>query len=126
MRFLSDQHLAAATVALRESADIREAATGVAFAIVYAVSGGSDGDFTYYIRIADGVVEMARGQIEEPDAVVSSSYETAASLNRGEIGNQTAVMMGKIRIKGRMMTLLRHQSLLNRVQALASALPVSY
>jgi len=126
VRFLSDQHLAAATAAFHADAELLQAANGVSLRILYAVSDSAEGDFTYNIRISDGVVEMARGQIDEPDAVVRSSYETAASLNRGELANQTAIMMGKIKIKGSLMTLLRHQALLNRVQALASALPVTY
>ena len=126
MRFLSEQHLEAATAAFQADAELLEAAKGVSLRILYAVSDSAEGDFTYTIRIADGVVAMARGGIDQPDAVVRSSYETAAGLNRGELANQTAIMMGKIKIKGSLMTLLRHQALLNRVQALASALPVTY
>ncbi len=69
---------------------------------------------------------MARGDIAARDAEVRSSYETAAKMSRGEIANQTAVMMGKVRIKGGMMTMLKHQGVLNRVQAISSALPVTY
>ena len=126
MRFLSDEHLAAATAALKESGEIRQAATGVTLSILYTVSGGPDGDFTYYIKIADGAVEMARGVLAAPDAEVRSSYETAVGLSRSEIVNQTAVMMGKVRIKGSMLTLMRHTALLNRVQAMTSALAVTY
>jgi hypothetical protein len=35
-------------------------------------------------------------------------------------------MLGKVRIKGGMMTLLRHQALLNRVQVVSAALELSY
>jgi len=126
MQFLSNEHLALATAALRESTDIRQAAAGVTLTILNVVTGGPGGDFTYYIRIADGVVELARGPVEQPDAEVRSSYETAAGIARSEIANQTAVMMGKVRIKGSMLLLLRHASLLNRIQALSSTLPVTY
>jgi putative sterol carrier protein len=47
-------------------------------------------------------------------------------MSRGEIANQTAVMLGKVRIKGGMMTLLKHQGVLNRVQAISSSLDITY
>ena len=69
---------------------------------------------------------MQRGDLAERDAEVRSSYDTAARMSRGEIANQTAVMMGKVRIKGAMLTLLKHQGVLNRVQAISSALDLTY
>ncbi len=126
MRFLSDEHFAAANAGFLTDAELQRSLPGVTLAIVYFVSAGPDGDFLYHIKIADGVVTMASGELTERDAEVRSSYETAAKMSRGEIANQTAVMMGKVRIKGGMMTLLRNQGVLNRVQAISSALAVTY
>ena len=126
MQFLSDEHLAAANAAFATDAELQRSLGGVAVAIAYFVTAGPEGDFQYYIKIADGIVTMARGDLAERDAEVRSSYETAAKMSRGEIANQTAVMMGKVRIKGGMMTMLKHQGVLNRVQAISSALPVTY
>ena len=126
MHFLSDEHFAAATAAFRSDAELQRSLPGVALAIVYFVSDGPDGDFTYHIRIADGTIVMAGDDLAERDAEVRSSYDTAARMSRGELANQTAVMMGKVRIKGGMMMLLKHQGVLNRVQALSSGLDVVY
>lgn len=126
MRFLSDEHFAAANAAFLADAALQRTLPGVTLAIVYFVSAGPDGDFLYHIRIADGAVTMARGDLPERDAEVRSSYDTAAKMARGELANQTAVMMGKVRIKGGMMTLLTHQGVLNRVQAISAALAVTY
>lgn len=126
MRFLSDEHFDAANAAFITDAELQRSLQDVTLVIVYFVSAGPDGDFQYHISIGDGTVRMARGDIAAPDAEVRSSYETAAKMSRGEIANQTAVMMGKVRIKGGMMTMLKHQGVLNRVQAISSALPVSY
>lgn len=126
MQFLSNEHLAAANAAFITDAELQRSLNGVAVAIAYFVSAGPEGDFQYYIKVADGTVTMARGELNERDAEVRSSYETAARMSRGEIANQTAVMMGKVRIKGGMMTMLKHQGILNRVQAISSALPVTY
>jgi len=126
MQFLSDEHLAAATSALNQSAAIKHSAGGVTLSILNVVTGGASGDFSYYIRIADGAVEMARGSLDQPDAEVRSSYDTAAGIARGEIANQAAVMMGKVRIKGSLLRLMKHASLLNQIQALSSTLPVTY
>jgi putative sterol carrier protein len=126
MRFLTDAHFEAATAAFLADAGLQATLPGVSLAIVYFVSAGPDGDFLYHIRIANGAVTMAAGDLSERDAEVRSSYDTAAKMSRGEIANQTAVMMGKVRIKGGMMTLIKHQGVLNRVQAISSSLPVTY
>lgn len=126
MRFLSDEHFAAATAAFRTDAELQRSLDDVALAIVYFVSDGPDGDFLYHIRIADNAVVMASGDLTERDAEVRSSYDTAAKMSRSELGNQTAVMMGKVRIKGGMLKLVRHQGVLNRVQAVSSAIDVTY
>ena len=126
MRFLSDEHFAAATTAFLSDAELLRSVPGVSVAIVYFVADGPQGDFLYHIKIADGVVTMASGDLQERDAEVRSSYETAGRMTRGEIANQTAVMLGKVRIKGGMMTLLRHQGVLNRIQAISSALDLTY
>jgi putative sterol carrier protein len=126
VRFLSDEHLAAATTAFAADEELQREARGVTLAIVYFVSAAPGGDFTYYLRIAGDQVVMARGEVAERDAEVRSSYDTVAQMARGEIANQSAVMLGKVRIKGGMMTLLRHQALLNRVQVVSAALELSY
>jgi len=126
MLFLSDEHFSAANAAFMADAELQRSLPGVTLTIVYYVSAGPSGDFLYHIRIADGMVRMAKGDLAERDAEVRSSYETAVRMSRGEIANQTAVMMGKVRIKGGMMTLLQHQGVLNRVQAISSGLADSY
>jgi SCP-2 sterol transfer family len=126
MRFLSEEHFATANAAFRADAVLQASLTDVTLAIVYVVSAGPDGEFTYHIRVADCVASMNVGDLSERDAEVRSSYDTAAKMSRGELANQTAVMLGKLRIKGGMMTLLRHQGVLNRIQAISSAIPVTY
>jgi putative sterol carrier protein len=126
MRFLSAEHCAAATAAFAADEELMRAAQGVRLAIAYFVSASPEGDFVYRLVFGPGGIVMARGAPEAPDAEVSSSYATVAQMARGEIGNQTAVMLGKVRIKGAMMTLLRHQAILNRTQALSAALDLTY
>ncbi len=126
MRFLSHEHCEAATAAFRDDAELTAALPGVSLAIVYFVSDSPEGDFTYHLKFSDGVAVMGRGPVEPRDAEIRSSYDTAARLARGEINSQTAVMLGKVRLKGGMMPLLRHQGLLNRVQIVSAALDLSY
>lgn len=126
MRFLSQEHCAAATAAFAADAEVQRAARGVELTIAYYVTDSPEGDFVYQLSFGPHGVVMARGAPPSADAEVRSSYATAAQMARGEIGNQTAVMLGKVRIKGAMMTLLRHQALLNRTQALSAALDLTY
>lgn len=126
MRFLSDEHFAAANAAFGADEFLRRNVQDVSLAVVYQVVDSPEGDFAYHIKIADGVVVMARGNLPEPDSTVHSSYETAARMSRGELVNQTALMMGKVRIKGGMMKLLRHQAVLTRIQSLSAACDLAY
>jgi len=124
MRFLSDEHFAASTAVFLTDAELRKSVPGVDLAIVYFVSDGPDGDFVYHIKIANGSVSMASGDLAERDAEVRSSYETAAKMARAELGNQTAVMMGKVRIKGGMMKLLHLRAKSYRVLSVTRILTV--
>ena len=126
MRFLSEEHCAAATAAFAADAQLAREVAGVTLTIVYFVTESPEGDFSYHLKFADGRALMGRGTLEPHDAEVRSSYDTAARLARGEIANQTAVMLGKVRLKGGMMTLLKHQAMLGRVQVLSAALDLSY
>ena len=50
----------------------------------------------------DGRIELGLGDLENPDATVSQSYETAVSLAKREANPVTSFMMGKIKIDGNM------------------------
>jgi putative sterol carrier protein len=126
MRFLSPEHCQASSAAFAADAELQQSAAGVVLNIVYYVTDSPEGDFAYHLSFGPGGVLMARGALPAPDAEVRSSYATAVQMVRGELGNQTAVMLGKVRIKGSMMTLLRHQGVLNRTQNLSAALDVTY
>lgn len=126
MRFLSEEHLAAATAAIQANREVGALAKGVQLTIANVVTDASDGDYSYVIRVANDTVEMVRGSTEASDAQVSCSYDTAARLNRGEIGNQQALLMGQIRIRGSILTVVRHTALLNLVQSTAAGLNVTY
>jgi putative sterol carrier protein len=126
MRFLSEEHCRASTAAFAADAELQRAAADVVLNIVYYVSDSPEGAFAYHLSFGPHGVIMERGALPSPDAEVRSSYATAVQMVRGELGNQTAVMLGKVRIKGSMMTLLRHQGVLNRTQNLSAALNVTY
>lgn len=81
------------------------------------MTGGPDGDLRYWVHIEDGSVRAVLGDAEaaqlDPDATVTESYETAAAVNRGELSTEDAFLEGRIRLRGDIAVLLRHQSVLN-------------
>ena len=94
------------------SEDLRSATAGVRVTIQQVVTGGPDGDKRYWVRLADGAVEVGPGDTEEPDATVSQSYETAVAVSRGELAVEQALLEGRVRLAGDVGLLVRHSAAL--------------
>ena len=88
--------------------------------------GGADGDTHYWIRIADGAIDMGVGDTESPDATITQSYETAVALAKSELSPVTAFMTGKIKVAGNMGMLLGLQGVLSLLPAAMAAMDVEY
>lgn len=126
VRFLSDEYMRLGTETLRSTPAVRDAVDGITLGLLYTVASGPDGDFNYYIKVADGAVELARGDLADPDAKVRSSYHTAARLSQLQLSNQVAFLTGKVRISGDMGVLMRHNALLDLIQATLSGMDIDY
>ena len=122
--FLSDEYMEAGTALLADDPDVCGAIAGVDVGLAFEVTDGPDGDFSYYIRLGEGRVELARGVLENPSATIRSSYETAGRLARKELGNQMALMTGKVRFTGSLDTILTHRAVLDLIQTRLSALDI--
>ncbi|MGH9197096.1 MAG: SCP2 sterol-binding domain-containing protein, partial [Acidimicrobiia bacterium] len=55
-------------------------------------------------------VELALGEVDNPDATIKQSYETAVAIERGRLGAQTAFMQGKLQVSGNLMKLMNLQT----------------
>jgi putative sterol carrier protein len=95
-------------------------------ATIQQVIGGADGDTHYWLRIADGAIDMGVGDTESPDATITQSYETAVALAKSELSAVTAFMTGKIKVAGNMGMLLGLQGVLALLPAAMNAMDVEY
>ena len=126
VRFLSDEYMQLGVETLNADETVRKAVEGVDLGLLYSVSAAPEGEFSYYIKIADGAVKMARGELDQPDARVRSSYETAARLARHQLSNQMAFLTGKVKLSGNLGALMRHNATLDLIQSTLSGLDVEF
>jgi putative sterol carrier protein len=110
---------------LAASAGLSGAITNVDLGLQFTVT-RDDGDISYYLSIADGRATMARGELAGADATITSSYETAVALSKGEINTQMAFVSGKIKVAGNMATLMMNQGVINEWTGALAGLEIDY
>jgi hypothetical protein len=85
-------------------------APGVDLRIQHVVTDGPDGEVRYYDQICDGsLVHTAIGAIEDPDFVLTRSWQVDLALHRGEVDPYNATVGGQVTVAGdevRLLTLL--------------------
>ena len=126
VKFLSDEHFAAANEALSNDPGFQNAITGVDLSVQFDVSGTDEGDIAYSLTIADGSVSTSLGPLPDADVTVASDYETSKAISKGELNVQMAFMTGKIKVGGNMAKIMMHQSVLNEYARVLSSLDVAY
>jgi putative sterol carrier protein len=115
-----------ATAALNADAGFTGAMANVDFALQFNVSGTPEGDVPYYLQIADGAAAMDLGELDGADASVSSDYDTAIAISKGELNVQMAFMTGKIKVGGNMAKIMMNQSLIGEFARVQSNLELDY
>jgi putative sterol carrier protein len=76
--------------------------------------------------VADGSSTLELGDLEGFDASVSSDYESASAIARGDLNVQMAFMTGKIKVGGNMAKVMMHQTLLNEFTRVSSGLDLEF
>ncbi len=125
-KFLSEGHMAAGTAALNDDAGFATAMTNVGLGLQFSVTDAPDGEIDYYLTVGDGAAVLALGTLEDADASVSSDYETAAAIAKGELNVQMAFMTGKIKVGGNMAKVMMYQGLINEFARVSSTLDLDY
>ncbi|VAW02303.1 hypothetical protein MNBD_ACTINO02-2677 [hydrothermal vent metagenome] len=111
VQFLSDEFMTQATAQLNSSDAFKTAISGLSLDVQFIVTDVPDGDtINYALTIADGNAEMSLTTLPDFDASITSAYETATSISRGELNTQMAFMTGKIKIGGNPSKLIMHQN----------------
>ena len=123
--FLSDEWTTELERRLNESEAFRAATVGKN-ATVQNVIVTADGEKRYWLKIADGAVDLKAGDAEQPDATIEQEYETAAALARSELNPVGAFMSGKLKITGSMMLLMQLQGALSELAKVMQEMDVDY
>jgi putative sterol carrier protein len=76
---------------------------GATVRIQYKATGGPAGDIDYYWVVDEGrIVEAKLGTIDGADFTMTTVYDDAAKVQRGEIDATAAFMQGKMKVAGNM------------------------
>ena len=83
------------------------AAPATALRVRQRVTGGPDGDVEYVLALAGGEVRF------EPagpaDVELTTDYDTAAAISRGDLSPAAAFAAGRLRVGGEVSSLVAHQ-----------------
>ncbi len=111
--FLSEEWMAAArTIRARYEGDLPEITATVRLNQVITDVPFGDGTVHAYIDTAGGAMVFELGQLDEPDAVITTDYTTARALlvERDPAVFMQAMMQGRVQLQGDMMKLLAAMS----------------
>ncbi|MGB5167338.1 MAG: SCP2 sterol-binding domain-containing protein [Acidimicrobiia bacterium] len=125
-QFLSEDHMAGGTASLNEDAGFAASMNNVDLGLQFNVTDAPDGEVDYYLTVGDGVAVLALGTLEDADASVSSDYDTAAAIAKGELNVQMAFMTGKIKVGGNMAKVMMYQGLINEFARVSSTLDLDF
>ncbi len=124
--FLSEDHFNAAREGLNSDPGFQNAIANVDLSVQFDVSGGPDGEVSYYLDVADGKADTNLGPFDGADVTVSSDYEASQAISKGELNVQMAFMTGKIKVGGNMAKIMMHQGVLNEYARVLSGLDIDY
>jgi putative sterol carrier protein len=124
IRFLSDEWAAAVKEGLSANDDFKGASKGSRARIQQVVTTG-DEDLSYWVVIDDGSGDAGTGRIEAPSLTITSSYETAEALAKGELSPMAAFIAGKIEVSS-VMAAMGLQGALAAVGAIIKDIDTEY
>jgi putative sterol carrier protein len=80
---------------------------GLSAAIQYEITGGPDGDVSYYWVLEDGrLTDSARGSVVDPDVTLTMAWDVATAMQQGEIDPNVAFMQGRMKVGGSMSVMM--------------------
>ncbi len=80
----------------------------------YVVTGGPEGDISYFWVLEDGrLLEAALGAKDDAEVTLTQTYDDAVKIAKGELDPNAAFMQGKIKVTGNMQKLMQLMPLTN-------------
>ena len=127
VQFLSEEFMTQASERLNASSDFLESIGGISLDVQFVVTDApEDATINYILAIADAKASLSRGNTEDFDASITSSYETASEISRDKLDTQMAFMTGKIKIGGNPAKLIMHQNVFREFGNALKSMEISY
>ena len=82
-----------------------------------------------YYRIDKGVVtevSLKEGEMPKAEFTITADYEHFARISRGELKARSALMSGKMKLKGPLVKALRLSPLVDRLNEVIARIPTEY
>ncbi len=87
----------------RGMADDQPSYPGLSARIQYEVTGGPDGDVSYYCILEDGRLQSsAGGRVESPDVTITAPWADSVAMEQGDLDPNVAFMQGRMKVAGSM------------------------
>lgn len=86
-------------------------------------------DRALYYKFVDGIIDevsIQEGEFPEAEFTIMGDYETFAKISRAEMGARSALMSGKLRLKGNMVKALSLASVVDRMNRVLATIPTEY
>ena len=80
---------------------------GATARLQYVVTGGPDGDVTYYWVLENGkLLESKLGEDPDADFTLTLTYDDSVKIQQGELDANAAFMQGRMKVTGNMAKLM--------------------
>jgi len=86
-------------------------------------------DRALYYKFVDGVIDelsLREGDLPEAEFRIIGDYETFAKISRAEMGSRSALMSGKLTLKGNMVKALSLSAVVDRMNKVLATIPTAY
>ena len=80
---------------------------GASARMQYVVTGGPDGDVSYYWVLENGrLLDSRLGSLDDAEVTLTSTWDDSVSIARGELDTNAAFMQGRVKVAGNMAKLM--------------------
>ena len=86
-------------------------------------------DRAIYYKIVDGVVtevSIREGELPKAEFTITADYELFTRISRAELKARSALMSGKMKLKGPLVKALRLSPLVDRLNEVIATIPTEY
>jgi alkyl sulfatase BDS1-like metallo-beta-lactamase superfamily hydrolase len=91
----------------RELAADQPERPGASARMQYVVTGGPDGDISYYWILENGkLLESKLGTLDDAEVTLTQSYDDSVKVQKGELDANAAFMQGRVKVTGNMAKLM--------------------